>query len=112
VVRLTDVYPDGRSMWVAEGILRASFRDSLEKPSLIEPDKVYKYEIDMWATSQVFKQGHSIRVTVTSSDFPHYARNLNTGKDNHTTTEIQVAYQTIFHDVKRPSHVVLPIIPR
>jgi putative CocE/NonD family hydrolase len=112
VVRLTDVYPDGRSMWVAENILRASYRDSMANPSPIGPNKVYKYNIDLWSTSQVFKKGHSIRVTVTSSDFPHYIRNLNTGKDNHTTTEMDVAYQTIFHDVKRPSHVVLPIIPR
>ena len=66
----------------------------------------------MWATSQVFLRGHCIRVVINSSDFPHYARNLNTGMDNHTTTEMVVARQTVFHDSTRPSHVVLPVIPR
>ena len=112
IVTLTDVHPDGRSIWVAEGILRARFRDSLESPTLIEPGQVYEYKIDMWATSQVFLRGHCIRVVINSSDFPHYARNLNTGMDNHTTTEMVVARQTVFHDSTRPSHVVLPVIPR
>lgn len=112
VVRLTDVYPDGKSMWVAENILRASYRDSLTNPSLVEPNKTYQYNIDLWSTSQVFKKGHCIRVTVTSSDFPHYVRNLNTGNDNHTTSEMMVAHQTILLDPDNPSHIILPVIPR
>ena len=88
------------------------FVDSVEAASLIEPGVVYRYEIDLWATSQVFKCGHCIRVTVASSDFPAYSRNLNTGKNNHTTTDMQVAHQRIHHDRARPSHIVLPIIPR
>ena len=111
-VRLTDVHPDGRSMFVAHGLVRARLRDSVEAASLIEPGVVYRYEIDLWATSQVFKCGHCIRVTVASSDFPAYSRNLNTGKNNHTTTDMQVAHQRIHHDRARPSHIVLPIIPR
>ena len=97
-VKLTDVHPDGRSMFVAHGIVRARNRDSWEEASLLEPGTVYRYDIDLWATSQVFRRGHCIRVAVTSSDFPAYERNLNTGADNHRTTAMQVAQQTVYHD--------------
>jgi len=109
---LTDVYPDGRAIHICEGIRRASFRESLENPTLITPGKVYEYRISLWETSNVFKAGHRIRIEVSSSNFPRYARNLNTGKNFATDTEIKTAVQTIYHDRDHPSALVLPVIPR
>src|SRR5262249_8919819 len=79
VVRLCDVYPDGRSMSVCDGILRGRYRDSMQRPELMEPGQMYRFEVDLWATAQSFLRGHRLRVEVTSSDFPRYERNLNTG---------------------------------
>ena len=112
VVRLTDVHPDGRSINIVDGILRARYRESMSEPKLIEPDRVYRYEIDLWATSNVFKAGHRLRVSVTSSDFPRWDRNLNTAESPETGARPEVAYNTVFFDPKRPSHILLPVIPR
>jgi len=110
-VKLTDVHPDGRSINITEGVIRARFREDVwGKPKLIEPNKVYEYTIDLQVTSNVFKKGHCLRVLVTSSSFPLWDRNLNTGNDPGTDTEMQVAHQAIFHDRAHPSHVVLPIV--
>ena len=111
VVKLCDVHPDGRTLNVCDGILRARYRDSMESPTLVEPNTVNEYEIDLWATSMVFKAGHRLRVIVTSSDFPRYDRNPNTGKLSIDSTEMTPALQTIFHDANRASHLVLPVIP-
>jgi len=111
VVRLCDVWPDGRSMWVCDGILRARYRNSLERPELMVPGQIYRFEVDMWATAQVFPAGHRLRVQVTSSDFPWYDRNLNTGAPFGEEVRGQVAVNTVFHDTLRPSHVLLPVIP-
>jgi len=108
---LTDVHPDGRAVHIVEGIRRASFRDSLEKPAPIEPGKIYEYTIDLWETSNVFKAGHRIRVEISSSNFPRYARNLNTGEHFGMTSQMKTATQTIYHDAQRPSHLLLPVIP-
>ena len=81
VVRLSDVYPDGRSILIVDGILRARYRDSLSEPSLIAPGRAYRYDVDLWATSNVFKAGHRLRVSVTSSNFPRWDRNLNTADE-------------------------------
>jgi hypothetical protein len=111
VARLTDVYEDGRSMNITEGVLRARFRnDVMGSPMLLQPDKVYLFKIDLQVTSNVFKKGHRIRVLVTSSNFPLWDRNLNTGNDPGTDTEMLVAEQCIYHDRLRPSHIVLPLI--
>jgi putative CocE/NonD family hydrolase len=115
VVRLTDVYPDGRSINVADGIIRASARESHpapgvidpNEPSLISPGEVYEYVVDMWATGIMFKAGHRIRVHVTSSSFPRWDRNLNTGQDPTESALTDVAHQRIFHDVAEPSRVVV-----
>ena len=113
VARLTDVYPDGRSMNLTEGIIRARFRDSVwEPPKLIEPNKIYEYTVNLQATSNVFKKGHCIRVQVTSSNFPLWDRNLNTGNTPGSDTEMRLAHQTIHHDREHPSHILLPIVPR
>jgi hypothetical protein len=111
VVRLCDVWPDGRSMWVCDGILRARYRDSFEREELMVPGQMYRFEVDMWATAQVFQAGHRLRVQITSSDFPWYDRNLNTGGPFGEEVHGQAAVNTVFHDTLRPSHVLLPVIP-
>jgi uncharacterized protein len=111
VAKLVDVYPDGTSYNMAEGILRARYRDSLSKPTLLTPGQVYKMEIDLVGTSVAFRKGHRIRVHVTSSHFPQFDRNPNTGAAFGTTDKVKVAQQTVYHDAERPSHIVLPVIP-
>jgi putative CocE/NonD family hydrolase len=108
--KLVDVHPDGHSFNLCDGIARASYRDSKSEPSLIQPGKVYRYEIDVWVTSNVFLPGHKIRVEISSSNFPRFDRNLNTGEPFGTGTEFIKATQTIYHDKERPSHVLLPVI--
>jgi putative CocE/NonD family hydrolase len=113
VARLVDVHPDGRAMNVQDGILRARYRGGKNSPAaLLQPGKVYGYDIDLWATSYVFLPGHRIRVEVTSSNFPRFDRNLNTGEDPATGTRMERARQKVFHNAAYPSHIVLPIIPR
>jgi putative CocE/NonD family hydrolase len=112
VARLTDVHPDGRSINIADGIVRMRYRNGYNKPEWMTPGETYPIEIDCWATSNVFKKGHRIRVHVTSSSFPRWNRNLNTGKSNETTSEFVTARQTVYHDGARPSHILLPVIPR
>jgi putative CocE/NonD family hydrolase len=109
VVRLCDVWEDGRSMSVCDGILRARYRNSLEREEPLVPGHVYRFDIDLWATAQVFRAGHRLRLHVTSSDFPRYARNLNTGGALGEEVEGRVVTNTIVHDASHASHVVLPI---
>ena len=111
VVRLTDVHPDGYSRPVCDGILRARYRESFEHPKLMVPGEVYRFEVDLWATSNVFLPGHRIRVVVTSSSFPRFDRNLNTGGPIHKEAVGQVAENSIKHTSSYPSHIVLPVIP-
>jgi len=108
--RLSDSFPDGKALGLGHGIIRARFRDSLEKPTLLEPGKIYEYTIDLWPTSNVFRKGHRIRIDIASAAFPGFARNLNTGKNNQTTTEMEIAHQTIYHDAAHPTRLILPII--
>jgi uncharacterized protein len=110
--KLVDVRPDNYAQNIAGGIVRARFRESLSAPALITPGRVYEYAIDLWATSQVFKAGHRIRLEVSSSNFPHFDRNPNTGHRFGTDAEMLTARQTVFHDGRYPSHIVLPVIPR
>jgi len=114
VARLVDVYPDGYAQNLTDGIIRARYRHfhrGQSRPELIEPGKAYEYEIDLWATSNVFKAGHRIRLDITSSNFPRWDRNPNTGHDFGADTEIAVARQTILHDPEHASYVVLPVVP-
>ena len=112
VVKLIDVHPNGQAISFADGILRVRYRDeSWEAPKLMEPGKIYPITVEMFPTSLVFKKGHRIRVDITSSNFPHFDRNLNTGHDPATDTEIRVAQQTLYHSAQYPSHIVLPVIP-
>ena len=109
---LCDVHPDGRAIIVCEGIRRARYRDSVTDPTLMTPGVPYRFTIDMWQTSQVFKAGHRLRVEVSSSNFPRFDRNPNMGGELWNETAMQTATQTVFHDRDRPSHVLLPVIPR
>lgn len=108
---LTDVHPDGRAIHICEGIRGTAFRESLEHPTPITPGKIYEYTIDLWETSMVFKRGHRIRLEISSSNFPRYARNQNTGLPLGTSAKMNRAQQTIFHHAKFASHLILPIIP-
>jgi predicted acyl esterase len=109
-VKLCDVYPNGASIFITEGIVRARYRESYTEPSLIEPGEVYKYQIKLWPTSNCFLKGHKIRIQVSSSSFPRFDRNTNAGGAG-GPMNIVVANQTIYHDEKRPSYVTLPLIP-
>jgi putative CocE/NonD family hydrolase len=109
---LVDVHPDGKAIVITEGLLGVRYRDSIEETSLITPGQVYELKVDMWETSNVFKAGHRIRLEVSSSNFPRFERNLNTGNRPGMDAEMQVADQTIHHDAQRPSHLTLPVIPR
>ena len=109
---LVDVHPDGKAIVICEGLLRVRFRESIEHPTLVEPATVYELTVDMWETSNLFKAGHRIRLEVSSSNFPRYDRNLNTGNRPGMDDEMTVARQTIYHDTERPSHLTLPVIPR
>jgi putative CocE/NonD family hydrolase len=107
---LVDVHPDGRAYNVCDGILRARYRDSLEQPSPIEPGVAYPYILDLGPTSMLFRRGHCLRLTVSSSNFPAYARNLNTGDFHADEVEPRTATQTILHDADHPSVLTLPIV--
>lgn len=108
--KLVDVYPDGKAIRLCEGIIRASFRDPEAPPLAIQPNKVYKYNISLWSTSNLFKEGHQIRVEISSSNFPRFDRNLNTGIFPAMDTTIVKATQTIYHSREYPSCIVLPVI--
>ncbi|GAB6272990.1 hypothetical protein KN63_02680 [Smithella sp. F21] len=111
--KLVDVYPDGRAFNIADGIIRARYRKGQESaPSLIEPSAIIEYDIDLWATSIVFKKGHKIRLEISSSNFPRYDRNPNTGELAHEAKTLKTAFQTVFHNTKYLTHILLPVIPR
>jgi putative CocE/NonD family hydrolase len=117
VVRLVDVYPDGRAIGVTDGVIRASEREAFPAPGVIrpaepkpvEPGRIYEFSVDLWATGITFKAGHRIRVQVTSSCFPRWDRNPNTG-EGPDSARTEVARQRIFHDPERPSCVTLTIV--
>jgi uncharacterized protein len=110
--KLVDVGPNGYARNLQDGIVRARYRESNKRASEIEPGRVYEYAIDLWATSNVFLPDHRIRVEISSSNFPRFDRNLNTGDDPATGTTVKKAAQTVYHDAQHPSHIVLPVIPR
>ncbi len=110
--KLVDVRPDGYAQNLADGIIRARYRASRTRPTLLTPGEVYHFRIDLWATSHVFFAGHRLRLEISSSNFPRFDRNLNTGEDPATSSQMRTAEQTIFHDARHPSHIVLPLIPR
>jgi hypothetical protein len=109
---IVDVDPSGYARYLGDGIIRARYRNSTARPEPIEAGKIYKYTIDLWATSNVFKAGHRIRVYISSSNFPRFNRNLNTGEKTLGATRMEKARQTVYHDAEHPSAIILPIIPK
>ena len=109
--KLVDVFPDGRAIHLAEGILRARHCNGFERAEFLEPGEVAEYRIQLAPTSNLFKVGQCLRVEISSSNFPRFDRNLNTGEGIVTGVRIQIAHQTILHTQSYPSHILLPIIP-
>jgi hypothetical protein len=109
--KLVDVSPDGSAINLTEGILRAKYRDSQESATPLTPGKVYPLTIDLWATSNVFRAGHRIRLEISSSNFPRFDRNLNTGDTAATSSKMATAVNSILHDAQHPSALVLPVVP-
>ena len=112
VVKLQDVWPGGFTQELCHGILRARYRDGYETPSLLRPGEVYEFTITVNPVSNLFLPGHRIRVDITSSDFPNFDRNHNTGGNDYFESDLQTARQTILHDAAHPSRITLPVIPR
>jgi len=111
--KLVDVAADGTAINLTEGILRARFRESTKgTPKLLTPGEVFEYKIDLWSTSNVFLKGHRIRLEVSSSNFPRFDRNLNTGKDASTDATMVKATNTVLHDSAHPSALILLVVGR
>ncbi|HKX31061.1 MAG TPA: CocE/NonD family hydrolase [Blastocatellia bacterium] len=108
---VVDVDQSGYARYLGDGIIRARYRNSTARAEPIEAGKIYKYTIDLWATSNVFKAGHRIRVYLSSSNFPRFNRNLNTGEKTLGGARLEKARQTIYHDAEHPSAIILPVIP-
>lgn len=106
-VRLSDVFPDGRAIQLQSGMVRARYRSLDGEPELLEPGRVYRFEINLWATANRFKTGHRLRIDISSADFPRFDRNTNRGGESSPPIS---AVQRIYFDSERPSHVLLPII--
>ena len=115
IVKVTDVHPSGESQNITpplSGVIRARYRDSESRPALLDPGTVYRFVIDSMSTSHVFRKGHRVRVWITSSFFPHVDRNPNTGHTFGEDSEMVRATQTIYHDARRPSRIILPVVAR
>jgi putative CocE/NonD family hydrolase len=109
--KLVDVWPNGFAQNLTEGILRLRYRNSQEKPELANPGEVYHVSVDLWATSNVFLPGHKLRLEISSSNFPRFDRNLNTGENQARGTHMVRATNVIYHDKSRPSALVLAVVP-
>ncbi|HSO27917.1 MAG TPA: CocE/NonD family hydrolase [Anaerolineales bacterium] len=108
---LVDVHPNGFMQRLCDGMVRARFRRGMDQPELLTPGQIERFEIALWDTSQVFMRGHRLGLGISSSAFPKYARNLNTGGDLATETEMIVAEQRVYHAAAYPSRLILPVIP-
>jgi putative CocE/NonD family hydrolase len=109
---MVDVDQSGYARFLTDGVVRARYRESTKQPSEVMPGKIYRYSIDLWATANVFKAGHRIRLYVSSSNFPRFNRNLNTGEDIIASSRFVRAHQIIYHDREHSSALILPVIPR
>ncbi len=112
VAMLVDVAPDGLAHNIADGIVRMRFRDSAEHPDFIEPGKIYKVSVDLWATSNVFLAGHKLRLDIAGSNFPRFDRNLNTKESPEEGSDGKIATNRIYHDAAHPSALILPVMPQ
>ena len=109
--KLVDVRPDGFAQNLTEGILRLRYRNSQEKPELVNPGETYRITVDLWATSNVFLAGHKLRLEVSSSNFPRFDRNLNTGEEQARATRMIKSTNVVYHDKAHPSALILPVLP-
>lgn len=109
--KLVDVYPDGQAINLTDGIIRARYRHGLSEPKLLNSDAQHKYVVDVGVTANVFRRGHRIRLEVSSSNFPRFDRNPNTGGAIADETKLVTATQTIYHDARHASYLILPVIP-
>ncbi|HIL68842.1 MAG TPA: CocE/NonD family hydrolase, partial [Verrucomicrobia bacterium] len=109
--KLVDVHPDGKAYNLCDGIIRARYRESFTNPKPIKPNRVYEYKIDLWVTANMFKAGHRIRLEISSSNFPRFDRNPNSGNRFGTDIKVSPATQSVHHSKEYPSHILLPIIP-
>ena len=109
--KLVDVDPSGFARNLTEGIVRARYRDSRSKPELLVPGKIYPFDIDLWATSNVFLAGHTLRLEISSSNFPRFDRNLNLGEPSATAKSSVAATNSILHDAAHPSALILSVVP-
>jgi len=109
-VKLLDFYPDGRAMNIDETIQRMRYRNGYDKQAMMEQGEVYELHVSSITTSNVFLTGHRLRIEVSSSNFPRFQRNLNTGGDNFTESKPVIAKNRVHHSVDHPSRIVLPII--
>ena len=107
-----DVWPNGFAQNLTDRIIRARYRNSFEKQEWTEPGQVYKFTVDAWATSNVFLASHRLRLDISSSNFPRFDRNSNTGEDQGQGTRMVKATNTIFHDPGHPSGIILPVVPQ
>ncbi len=112
VCPLSDDYPDGLAINLTDSIIRARYRNGWDTPELLEPGKVYEFVFELYPTSNIFKKGHRIRLDISSSNWPRFDVNPNTGGDLGVERRLEIAEQTIYHEPGHPSHVVLPIIER
>jgi hypothetical protein len=110
--KLVDVWPNGYAQNLTDGILRARYRNSQEKPEFLNPGEPYKFTIDLWATSNVFRTGHKLRLEVSSSNFPRFDRNLNAGESAAQSSRTVKATNAIYHDREHPSALILPVVPQ
>ena len=109
--KLVDVHPSGYAQNIVDGMIRCRYRNSREQPSPMQPGQITELEIDLWATSHVFLAGHRVRLEISSSNFPRFDRNLNTGGDQARGTSWNVAHQKVHHSSRSLSHIMLPVIP-
>ena len=111
-IKLIDVYPDGTAYNLDETIQRARYRDGYDKEHFMKKGEVYKLEISPMSTSNYFKKGHRIRIEISSSNFPRFARNLNTGGNNYDETEGVIAINSIHHSAEYPSEIRIPVVQK
>jgi putative CocE/NonD family hydrolase len=109
--KLVDVSPSGYAKILLEGVIRARYRESFQRQTLLTPNAINEYYVDLWSTSNLFMKGHRIRVEVSSSNFPKYDRNPNTGGEFAADAQMLIANQRVYHDRQHPSHLLLPVIP-
>jgi putative CocE/NonD family hydrolase len=112
MAKLLDVWPDGFAQRLSDGMVRARFREGMDRPAPVEPGRAYPLDVDVWNTCQLFRAGHRIRLEIASSAFPKFDRNPSTGEPLGKTARLERSEQKILHDREHPSHLVLPIVPR